>query len=82
MEMRRPWEQSTLSAPRYRVEEHQRELAAFIVGFADTVLQYETLVALHAAQLTRAGVHAELVVIEQDTERVILRRDVWTTPES
>jgi hypothetical protein len=43
--MRRPWEQSTLSAPRYRV-------------------------------------HAELVVIEQDTERVILRRDVWTTPES
>ncbi len=29
-----------------------------------------------------SGVHAELVVIEQDTETVILRRDVGTPPES
>ena len=73
---------STHAVPRYRVEERQRDLAAFIMGFADTRLQYEALVVLRTAQLTRARVHADLVVIEQDTETVILRRDVGTTPES
>jgi hypothetical protein len=29
--------------PRYRVEERSPDLAAFIVGFADTPIQYQTL---------------------------------------
>jgi hypothetical protein len=70
------------SFPRYRVEERQPDLAAFIVGFADTPLQYQTLLALHAAHLTRARAQAELVVIEQESEVIILRRDVPGMPEA
>ena len=70
-----------LSVPRYRVEERVPDLAAFIVGFADTPLQYQTLLALHAAHLTLARVQAELVVIDQDSEVIVLRRDVPGTPE-
>ena len=58
MRMRPVSERTRLSVPRYRVEERQRDLAAFIAGFADTDLQYEALVAVRAAQLTRARVHA------------------------
>ena len=69
-------DRSRLAFPRYRVEERQSDLADVIVGFADTPVQYETLVARRAAQLTRVRAPAELVVIEQETEIVILRREV------
>ena len=75
-------EPERLSAPRYRVEERQRDLAAFIVGFADTPLQYRTLLARRAAQLTRAGSPTELVVIDQESETIVVRRDVWLPPHS
>jgi hypothetical protein len=80
--MRSSSERSSLSVPRYRVEERQPDLAAFIVGFADTPVQYRTLLARPAAQLTRARVRAELVVIAQESEAVVVRRDVWVPPES
>ena len=57
-------------------------MAAIIVGFADTPLQSETLLARRAAQLIRAQSAAHLVVIDQDTDRVVLRRDIWVTPKS
>jgi hypothetical protein len=59
----------------YRVEERTANLAAFIVGFADTPVQYRTLLARRAAQLTRAGCAAELVVIDQEHEVIVARRD-------
>ena len=71
-----------LSVPRYRVEERTPDLAAFIVGFADTPAQYRTLLARRAAQLIRARVRAELVVIDQESEAIVVRRDVWVPPES
>ena len=71
-----------LAVPRYRVEERQQDLAALIVGFADTSLQYRTLLAHRAAHLTRAGSAAELVVIDQESEAIVVRRDVWLTPKS
>jgi len=74
--MRPVSERSRLSVPRYRVEERTPDLAAFIVGFADTRLQYRTLLARRAAELTRAGASAELVIIDQESEAVIMRRDV------
>jgi hypothetical protein len=69
------------SFPRYRVEERQPDLAAFIVGFADAPFQYQTLLALHAAHLTRARAQAELGVVDQDSEAIVLRRDVPGLPE-
>jgi hypothetical protein len=69
------------SVPRYRVEERQPDLAAFIAGFADTPLQYQTLLVLHAAHLTLARAQAELVVIDQDSGVIVLRRDVPGMPE-
>jgi hypothetical protein len=74
--------ETLLSVPRYRVEERQPDLAAFIVGFADTSVQYQTLLTHRAAQLSRARVRAELVVIDQESEAVVVRRDVWATPKS
>ena len=70
-----------LSVPRYRVEERQPDLAAFIVGFADTPLQYQTLLIQHAAHLTLAQVQAELVIIDQESEAIVLRCDVPGTSE-
>jgi hypothetical protein len=64
VEMRPLSERSDFSVPRYRVEERQPDLAALIVGFADTPAQYRALLARRAAQLTRARVRAELVVID------------------
>jgi hypothetical protein len=75
-------ERTRLSIPRYRIEERTPDMAAIIVGFADTPLQSETLLACRAAQLICTRVWAELVVIDQDTDTVVLRRDVWVTPES
>ncbi len=75
-------DRTLLSAPRYRVEERVADLAAFIVGFADTSALYRALLARRAAQLTRSGVPAELVVINQDSEAIVVRRDVWVLPES
>jgi hypothetical protein len=75
-------DRTRLSFPRYRVEERAPDLAAFIVGFVDTPLQYRTLLARHAAHLTRAGSEAELVVIDQESETIIARRNVWVTPKS
>jgi hypothetical protein len=71
-----------LLVPRYRVEERVLDLAAFIVGFADTVAQYQMLLARHAARLRRERSAAELVVIDRVNEAVVVRRDVWVPPES
>jgi hypothetical protein len=68
-----------VSFPRYRVEERSPSLAAFIVGFADTPAQYQTLLARLAAQLSRARSPAELVVIDQESEAIVVRRDVGVT---
>ena len=57
-------ERTKLLIPRYRVEERVPGLAAFIVGFADTPVQYRALLARRAAQLTRTRSTAELVVID------------------
>ena len=54
----------------------------FIVGFADTPLQYQSLLVHRAAQLTRARAPAALVVIDQDNEAVVVRRQVCATPAS
>ena len=69
-------DETPLSVPRYRVEERSPNLAAFIVGFADTPVQYQTLLSHRAAQLTLAGSRAELVVIDQESEAIVARRDV------
>lgn len=71
-----------LAVPRYRVEERTPDRADFIVGFADTTDQYRVLLGRHAARLTRAGYSAELVVIDQESEEIVVRRDVWVPPES
>jgi hypothetical protein len=71
-----------VSFPRYRVEERSPCLAAFIVGFADTPLQYRTLLALRAAHLSRARSQAELVVIDQESEAIVVCRDVGVTTKS
>jgi hypothetical protein len=82
MGMRPRSERGNLSVPRYRVEERKPDLAAFIVGFADTPAQYQAVLARRAAQLMRARVPAELVVIDQESDAIVGRRDVWLTPES
>ncbi len=75
-------ERTRLSVPRYRVEEHVPDQAAFIVGFADTPVQYRSLLARRAAQLTREQSLAELAVIDQESEAIVVRRDVWLIPRS
>jgi hypothetical protein len=70
------------SFPRYRVEERVPDQAAFIVGFADTPAQYQALLSRRAAQLTRARSSAELVVIDQEREAIVMRRDVWVASKS
>ena len=76
------FERTRLSVPRYRVEERAPDLAAFIVGFADTPAEYQTLLTDRAAQLTRSCMPADLVVIDQESEAIVVRRDVWVPPES
>jgi hypothetical protein len=71
-----------VSFPRYRVEERSPDLTAFIVGFADTPAQYQTLLSRRAALLIRARASAELVVINQESEAIVVRRDVWLAPKS
>ncbi len=73
---------SSVSIPRYRGEERSRELATLIIGFADTLAQAEALLTRRAAQLTRARVAAELVIIDQDSEAIVFRRDIWVPPKS
>jgi hypothetical protein len=68
--------------PRYRLEERSPSLAAFIVGFADAPAQYQTLLSHRAAQLSRARSPAELVVIDQESEEIVVRRDVCLAPKS
>jgi hypothetical protein len=75
-------EQTRLSFPQYRVEERAPDRAAVIVGFADTPAQYRTLLARRAAQPTRAGSPAELVIIDQESEAIVVRRNVWLIPRS
>ena len=72
-------DETPLSMPRYRLEEYSPGLAAFIVGFADTPAQYQTLLSRRAAHLARVGSAAELVVIDQESEEIVMRRDVWLT---
>jgi hypothetical protein len=71
-----------VSSPRYRLEERSPGLAAFIVGFADTPAQYQTLLSRRVAQLSRAQSQAELVVIDQESEAIVVRRDVWVPTKS
>jgi hypothetical protein len=73
---------TVLSVPRCRVEERTPDLTAFIVGFADTAAQSQPLLLHRTAHLIRVGSAAELVVIDQDSEVVVVRRDVWVLPES
>ena len=75
-------DETRLSVPRYRVEERVPDLAAFIVRFADTSDQYQMLLARRAGHLTRVGSAAELVVIDQESEEIVMRRDVLQTPTS
>jgi hypothetical protein len=44
--------------------------------------QYQSLLARRAAQLTRARVLAELVVIDQEREVIVVRRNVRLTRKS
>jgi hypothetical protein len=74
-------DETLLPVPRYRVDERVPDRAAFIVGFADTPVQYQVLLARRAAQLTRARVRAELVLIDQEREAIVVRRDVRVPPE-
>jgi hypothetical protein len=71
-----------LSPPRYRVEEHAPDLAAFIVGFADTETQARALLDGHALALTRARVAAALMIVDQDNDTVVFRCDVWLPSKS
>ncbi len=71
-----------LSPPRYRVEEHAPDLAALIVGFADTEPQARALLDGHALALTQAQVTAELMIVDQDSETVVFRCPVWLPSES
>jgi hypothetical protein len=75
-------DETPLSVPRYRVEERSPNLAAFIVGFADTPAQYTALLTPRAAQLIRAGSPAELVVIDQESEATVARREVRLPSEA
>jgi hypothetical protein len=75
-------DETLLSVPRYRVEERVPDQAAFIVGFADTPAQYQALLSRRAAQLTGARSSAELVVIDQEREAIVMRRDVWVASKS
>jgi hypothetical protein len=68
-------ERTMRSAPRYQIEERSPALPATIVGFVNTPRQYQSLVARHA-------VRADVVVIDQDSEAVNMRRTVWVVPES
>jgi hypothetical protein len=74
-------DETPLSVPRYRVEERSPHLAAFIVGFADTPVQYQKLFSHRAAQLTLAWSRAELVVIDQECEAIVERREVGLPSE-
>jgi hypothetical protein len=80
--MRSVSERTSLSVPRYRVEERVPDLAEFIGDFADTPPQYKALLARRAAQQNCARTSAELVVIDQESEAVIVRRDVRLTRKS
>ena len=75
-------DRTELSFPRYRFEERPPHLAAFILGFADNPVEYQSLLVRRAAHLTRARSAADLVVIDQETEGVVLRRNVGVIAES
>jgi hypothetical protein len=75
-------ERTRLSFPYYRVEVRTPDMVAIIVRFADTPLQSETLLSRRAPQLIRAQSAAQFVVIDQDTDTVVIRRDIWVTPEA
>jgi hypothetical protein len=74
-------DETPLSVPRYRGEERSPNLAAFTVEFADTPVQDQTLLSHRAAQLPRAGSRAELVVIDQESEAIVARREVGMPPD-
>ena len=57
--------------PRYRVEEQRPDRAAFIVAFADDLIDAEGAVQRRAAQLARAGIVGDLQIVDQDTEQII-----------
>jgi hypothetical protein len=78
--MRTVSDRKPLTPPRYRVEQRVAGEPGFIVGFADTPLVYRSLLAVGAARLAREGTAGEVVAIDQDTEAVVARRDVWTPP--
>ena len=61
---------SSLSKPRYRVEDRSWDLATGIIGLADNLAQSNALLAGRIAQLTRAS------------EAIVFRRGVWVTPKS
>ncbi len=78
--MRPMSDRKRLTPPRYRVEQQVAGEPGFIVGFADTHLVCRSLPAVGAARLAREGTAGEVVAIDQDTEEVVARWDVWTAP--
>ena len=74
--------QARRAFPRYRVEERVPGLADLIVGFADTPTQYDHQLALRTAALLIQRSPAELVVVDQDSDAVILRRRVGRMPDA
>jgi hypothetical protein len=74
--MRAPSERSRLSVPRYRVEHRSPDVSALIVGFADTMLIARGQLASAATRLTFRHAPGEAIVINQETEPVVLRRSL------
>jgi hypothetical protein len=69
-------------APRYRVEHRASNMAPLIVGFADTPLQYRSLVAVAVGRLLREHAGGELVVVDQTTDADLASRLVWSARAS
>lgn len=62
--------------PRYRIEWRQAGQAGLIVGFADTALVAKALMGVQRARLLRRREHGQVVVIDQDDDAIVERRDV------
>jgi hypothetical protein len=62
--------------PRYRVKLRQLGEANLVVGFADTTLVVRALMAVYRSPLLRQRERGQLVVIDQDDEAIVERRDV------
>lgn len=62
-------------APGHRTAEHSSDRAAGIIGFADTPFIYQALRAPRVAQLQRERQRGDRLIVDQDTEEIVFRRD-------